>query len=174
MVRTFHIHVSHPGVQLTEIGLTGKNENPAPFSEILDSMAHQILLSRLHGSCHSHDRLRSEGYSLEHPPDTGTLKSTKPHGSDIPYRKFLAAPRPGDVTFGRKKVAIVLECELVETTDRCSLIAFISAVDFFTGEVLINSYVQPDEEVVNWLTPTTGISYLTMDQDWKEGNAFEC
>ena len=43
-------------------------------------------------------------------------------------------------------------------------IAFLSAVDFLTGEILINNYVQPTKKVINWNTRSSGLTSSIMNR----------
>ena len=61
---------------------------------------------------------------------------------------------------------------MVETTVSISALAFLTALDFLTGEVLINSYVAPTAPVTNWLTPVGGITPEAMDAAITDGEAF--
>jgi DNA polymerase III epsilon subunit-like protein len=61
---------------------------------------------------------------------------------------------------------------MIETTVSTSVLAFITAIDFLTGEVLINSYVAPTAPVTNWLTPVSGITPEAMDAAITDGKAF--
>lgn len=61
---------------------------------------------------------------------------------------------------------------MIETTVSTSVLAFITAIDFLTGEVLINSYVAPTAPATNWLTPVTGITPEAMDAAIVDGKAF--
>ncbi|OJJ60009.1 hypothetical protein ASPSYDRAFT_44416 [Aspergillus sydowii CBS 593.65] len=50
-------------------------------------------------------------------------------------------------------------------------VAFFSAVDFFTGEVLIHKYVQPTKRVVHWRTKVSGITPMAMNAAARAGQA---
>ena len=43
-------------------------------------------------------------------------------------------------------------------------IAFLSAVDFLTGEILINNYVKPSKKVTNWNTRSSGLTPSIMNR----------
>ncbi|KAJ5218373.1 Exonuclease RNase T/DNA polymerase III [Penicillium cinerascens] len=52
-------------------------------------------------------------------------------------------------------------------------LAFISAIDFLTGEVLISRYVNPVEDVVDWRTKFSGMTQVIMAGAIASGAAFE-
>ncbi|KAL3478117.1 ribonuclease H-like domain-containing protein [Aspergillus californicus] len=65
--------------------------------------------------------------------------------------------------FSKKRKAIVLDCEMVGVGEWClDELAFLSAVDFFTGEVLIHGYVQPTQKVTQWRSRYSGVTRQAM------------
>lgn len=57
--------------------------------------------------------------------------------------------------------AIVLDCEMVTCGDHAE-VAYLSAIDFLTGEVLTDSHVQPTSKVTKWNTHWSGVSVASM------------
>ena len=57
--------------------------------------------------------------------------------------------------------AIVLDCEMVACGDHAE-IAYLSAIDFLTGEVLIDNHVQLRSKVTKWKTRWGGVSVASM------------
>ncbi|KAJ5426112.1 hypothetical protein N7465_001182 [Penicillium sp. CMV-2018d] len=124
-----------------------------------------LILNYLLSTCHSPERLHSQGYNA---PRTINTQSCANHGE--PHQHHMD-PRPTNPNPNHRK-AIVLDCEMIETTVCASELVFITAIDFLTGEVLINSYVTPNAPVTNWLTPVSGITQEKMDTAIAEGNVF--
>ncbi|RAH67607.1 exonuclease, partial [Aspergillus aculeatinus CBS 121060] len=75
--------------------------------------------------------------------------------------------------------AVVIDCEMVMAEDPYGRgrsyngLAYLAAVDFLTGEVLIKRYVRPAGRVTRWMTQITGISPGTMNAAIRHGQAFE-
>ena len=57
-----------------------------------------------------------------------------------------------------KRVAAVIDCEMVGVHMGYSELARLSAVDFFSGETLVDRFVDPKEKVVDWRTPYSGVT----------------
>jgi DNA polymerase III epsilon subunit-like protein len=68
-----------------------------------------------------------------------------------------------------KRAAVVIDCEMVETTRVKNELARLSAVDFVTGEVLINDLVYPDGDVVDWRSRITGLNPHLMNDALQRG-----
>ncbi|KAJ5816314.1 RNA exonuclease [Penicillium robsamsonii] len=139
---------------------------PAPSTQVfpltnLDPLE-QILLHRyILGRCHPVQRLRHQGYSVPEFIDTrACLESGKPHQSHNFSRGLM------------RRKAIVIDCNMVETIKSTTELAFIVAIDFLTGEVLVNGYVAPTVPVTDWLTPVSGIIQEKLDAAISEGKAF--
>jgi len=63
-----------------------------------------------------------------------------------------------------KRAAVVLDCEMVGIGNGRSEAVQVCAVDFLTGEVLVDTYVIPNEHVYDWRTRVSGVSRgLLMD-----------
>ncbi|KAJ6035882.1 ribonuclease H-like protein [Penicillium herquei] len=52
-------------------------------------------------------------------------------------------------------------------------LAFISAIDFLTGDILISGYVAPSEVVLDWRSEITGITETVMESAKISGAAFK-
>ncbi|KAL2705079.1 hypothetical protein AAEP93_000329 [Penicillium crustosum] len=131
----------------------------------LEPLEQTLIIRYLLATCHSPKRLHSQGYNTPKTINTkACVHQNKPHQHHID-------PRPANPN-SRHRKAIVLDCEMIETTVCTSELAFITAIDFLTGEVLINSYVTPTAPVTNWLTPVSGITQEKMDTAIAEGNVF--
>ena len=51
-----------------------------------------------------------------------------------------------------------MDCEMAGTKGSRSEVVAICAIDFLTGEVLVNSLVKPQQRIVNWRSDITGVS----------------
>lgn len=131
----------------------------------LEPLEQTLIIRYLLAKCHSPQRLYSQGYNT---PRTINTKACVNQGE--PHQHHID-PHPTNPNSTHRK-AIVLDCELIETTVCTSELAFITAIDFLTGEILINSYVTPTAPVTNWLTPVSGITQEKMDTAIAEGNVF--
>ncbi|OCL11475.1 ribonuclease H-like protein, partial [Glonium stellatum] len=64
---------------------------------------------------------------------------------------------------------VALDCEMVGVKGGRSELALLSAVDYITGEVLINTFVYPNVKVVDWRTCFSGITPSAMNLAKSEG-----
>jgi DNA polymerase III epsilon subunit-like protein len=68
--------------------------------------------------------------------------------------------------------AIAIDCEMVGVRNGRQTLAFLSAVDFLTGEVLISRYVNPDGAVIDWRYRFSGVTQAIMTSAVVSGAAF--
>lgn len=129
------------------------------------------MLKYLTARCHSLERLKKQGY---------LTASTTMTGNPYPYRScvrrtdFRESPRPIPIPegFGQmKRQAVTIDCEMVQVARGQRELAFISVVDFLTGEVLINNYVQPQCKVTNWKSDISGVTPSAVDAAVAGGRA---
>ncbi|KAL4966367.1 ribonuclease H-like domain-containing protein [Aspergillus stella-maris] len=85
---------------------------------------------------------------------------------------FTHSPRTLRYTTSRRK-ALALDCEMVLVEGERTELAFLSVVDFFTGDVLINNYVKPTKRVINWSTRYSGITRTAMNAAIAAGQALD-
>ncbi|ENH74857.1 RNA exonuclease 3 [Fusarium oxysporum f. sp. cubense race 1] len=112
-----------------------------------------IIYDRLIIKCHSSERLRKESYVLG--------KETRENARQAAITKqTIMASYPSSLKPKRK--AIALHCEMAGVVNGESEIISICAIDFFTGEVLINSLVKPHEPIIDWRTNIHGIRPATL------------
>ncbi|CRL20691.1 Polynucleotidyl transferase, ribonuclease H fold [Penicillium camemberti] len=131
----------------------------------LEPLEQTLIIRYLLATCHSAQRLHSQGYNVPRIINTkACMNEGEPHQHHID-------PQPTNPNSTHRK-AIVLDCAMIETTVCTNELAFITAIDFLTGEVLINSYVSPTAPVTDWLTPVSGITHEKMDAALTEGNVF--
>ncbi|KAI8628211.1 ribonuclease H-like domain-containing protein [Xylariaceae sp. FL1651] len=78
-------------------------------------------------------------------------------------------PFPAAIPGYTKRKAIAIDCEMVGVAnersalaDERSELALLCAVDFLTGETLVNVFVRPHQPVINWRTKFSGVSPVAM------------
>ncbi|KAL4866238.1 hypothetical protein BDV12DRAFT_173319 [Aspergillus spectabilis] len=73
--------------------------------------------------------------------------------------------------------AVVLDCEMVgvlgANNRETSEVVRLSAVDFLTGEVLIDTYVSPKGHVISWRTKFSGVNASILREQKQRGNVIE-
>ncbi|KAF5694692.1 RNA exonuclease [Fusarium denticulatum] len=112
-----------------------------------------VIYDRLILKCHSSDRLRKEGYVLKEETRDNARQS-------VITKKTITASSPSSLEPKRKAVA--LDCEMAGVRNSQSEIISICVIDFFTGELLINSLVKPNEPIIDWRTHIHGIRPATL------------
>lgn len=60
---------------------------------------------------------------------------------------------------------------MVQTRENPKELAFLSAIDFLTGEVLMHSHVEPASKVINWKSEISGITPAGMNAAIAKGEA---
>lgn len=88
-----------------------------------------------------------------------------------PDSKRAPAQAPGL----QKRLAIALDCEMIGTGPNGSVseLARLSALDFFTGELLIDSLVRPLRAVTDWRTRFSGITAAAMEAAVQSGDVLD-
>ena len=74
------------------------------------------------------------------------------------YDEFMPPPPPSDGPSPCFVDAVALDCEMVMARSAGSVLARATLVRAPTGEVLIDTYVKPQEEVVDYVTKYSGIT----------------
>ncbi|WEW61489.1 hypothetical protein PRK78_006979 [Emydomyces testavorans] len=139
---------------------------------------HGDLLNLLSQHCHSLDELpksyRLEEYNQQEIDGYGRCKKcngndskgcvTSPrHDFASPHKEFAARLQKTLITplcqnsHIPKRAAIALDCEMVGTFEGDHPVC-LSAVDYLTGEVLINCLIQPLIRVTDWRSRFTGLT----------------
>jgi DNA polymerase III epsilon subunit-like protein len=73
-----------------------------------------------------------------------------------------------------KRSAVALDCEMIGVGDNNdSEVARISVIDYLTGEILIDTLVQPLQRVTNWRTKYSGISKKIMATAINQGKVLQ-
>ncbi|KAH6970145.1 ribonuclease H-like domain-containing protein [Fusarium avenaceum] len=108
-------------------------------------------------NCHPNQRLKRQGYIL---PDhlNGGFNITQKNANII--RQSIATPAPN--AFFPKRKAIALDCEMAGVQGGASELVSICVVDFFSGEILLNSLVKPRQPIIDWRTEIHGIGPANM------------
>ncbi|XPS71775.1 hypothetical protein M3J09_003951 [Ascochyta lentis] len=78
---------------------------------------------------------------------------------------------PSHSTTVRRRHAVALDCEMVRISSNVSELARISAIDYLTGEILIDTLVQPLHHVTDWRTQWSGVTAQAMNAAVKSGTA---
>lgn len=115
------------------------------------------ILQKLLSHCHSMSTLQRHGYSCAEagseqgkPTPPGRLQATVDEAMPLPLRQSNR---------GRQiRKAVVLDCEMVGVQGGANELVSLTAVDFLTGEMIVNSLVKPQQPVVDWRTQIHGIS----------------
>ncbi|KAL4778108.1 ribonuclease H-like domain-containing protein, partial [Aspergillus varians] len=72
-----------------------------------------------------------------------------------------------------KRKAVVLDCEMVGVLDandrEASEVVRVSAVDFLSGQVLVDTYVQPLERIISWRTRYSGVTRALLTDMKRQG-----
>ena len=71
-----------------------------------------------------------------------------------------------------KRAAVIMDCEMVGIDGDYSELARISVVDYFSGETLIDRFVQPREKVRDWRTRYSGVTPDLLAQARHRGQLF--
>ncbi|KAJ6114521.1 hypothetical protein N7486_000299 [Penicillium sp. IBT 16267x] len=128
----------------------------------------QVLLDDLMSKCHPASTLLAHRFTI---PCDGTAKRNKTTEKSIPLGELVTLPIPSPAQLKRK--AIVMDCEMVSLSRGRMELAFLTAIDFLTGEILINHYVQPRGEVVNWNTQYSGVTRQAMTEAMCSGKGLQ-
>ncbi|ETS86191.1 hypothetical protein PFICI_00019 [Pestalotiopsis fici W106-1] len=129
-------------------------ENDYSILSLLDATNAENLLK---AQRHSADCLVQHGYFLA---DVSGMTFHCSKQLDAPTTVFFRSPSPSFLTPKRK--AVVLDCAMVGCIDGRDEAVQLCALDFFTGEVLINSIVKPWQQIIDWRTKITGLSPADM------------
>ncbi|CAJ0555313.1 Ff.00g053780.m01.CDS01 [Fusarium sp. VM40] len=107
--------------------------------------------------CHPNERLKREGYIL--PDDLNRGFNITQKNANI-IRQSIATPAP-NALFPKRK-AVALDCEMAGVRGGASELVSTCIVDFFSGEILLNSLVKPRQQIPDWRTQIHGIGPAKM------------
>jgi DNA polymerase III epsilon subunit-like protein len=144
-----------------------QNEN---YHVVLEPLEQNLIFRYLSARCHSDTRLAKFGYTFQ--PNIN--ESHKRPSKQCPIKRglFREVPRFSTDNFPKRR-AIVIDCEMVQVEEGRRELAFLTAIDFLTGEVLIDNYVQPKTKVVNWDSRFSGVTPSAMNKAVKKGTALK-
>ncbi|KAJ5651902.1 hypothetical protein N7507_009328 [Penicillium longicatenatum] len=173
--------MQHTDITATETNLFTLGLGPVtkPLSSITNSTSAaiqpaslpprlQVLLDDLMSKCHPASTLLSHRFTI---PYGGTAKRMNTTKKSIPLGELVTLPTPSPGQSKRK--AIAMDCEMVTLSGGRSELAFLTALDFLTGEILIDHYVQPRGEVVNWNTSYSGVTRRAMAEAMRTGKGLQ-
>lgn len=146
---------------------TSQNEH---YHVTLEPLEQNLIFRYLSARCHSDTRLAKHGYTFQ----PSLNDSHKRPSKQCPIKRglFREVPRFSTDTLTRRR-AIVLDCEMVQVEEGRRELAFLTAIDFLTGEVLVDNYVQPKSKVVNWDSRFSGVTPGAMNKAVKKGTALK-
>ncbi|KAE8414256.1 ribonuclease H-like domain-containing protein [Aspergillus pseudocaelatus] len=137
------------------------------FFMTLTPAEQELVYADLLTKCHSPVRLHKQGYTMA---SQAQDNQANPKKATVARNRFLETPILN--LYGTRR-AVVLDCEMVQVRRWQREVAFLSAVDFLTGEVLINNYVRPTGKVTDWTTRISGITPATMAEAVARGQALD-
>jgi DNA polymerase III epsilon subunit-like protein len=70
-----------------------------------------------------------------------------------------------------KRRAVAFDCEMAGTRGGIGTVILLSAVDYLTGETLVNAFVQPTGKVVDWRSRVSGVTPQDMEAAIARGEA---
>ena len=117
-------------------------------------------------------------YSCCGKPGKG-CQSRPTHSYGLPDPKYQEfATTPDGSLEGPKRRAVALDCEMVtvQTTTvpyKASELIFFCAVDYLTGETLMNIHVRPQRKVIDWCTRYSGVTAHTMAEAEAQGQTLD-
>ncbi|CAG8183104.1 unnamed protein product [Penicillium salamii] len=129
-------------------------------------MDREVVLQKLLDFSHYGPRLEAEGYRLH------TIYPPKFYNSTIPRHQYKYSPIVPRDTPGIRAV-LVVDCEVVKNKNNLRMLASVSAIDFFTKEILVNSLVEPAGEVVDWLSHRSGVTQKKMKSARRSGTIMQ-
>lgn len=123
------------------------------------------VFNQLSAKCHSVEILEKEGYILDVEKGPATKKQ-KPRPS---LADFQQTPQIQRATIKRR--AVVVDCEMAETSDGSDELVSLYVMDFLTGETLIDSLVIPSRPITDWRAKIHGIDATIMSEAGAHQNA---
>lgn len=134
----------------------------------LEPLEQSLMLRYLRSKCHSQNRRQTQNYLLGPGPLRNKQRPVKGSIATYHFREVPPIDRPAR----RLCQAIAIDCEMVGVKQGRQALAFLGAVDFLTGEVLLSRFVVPSEEVVDWRSQFSGVSEPIMTAAHRSGAAF--
>ncbi|KAF4772638.1 hypothetical protein HAV15_012282 [Penicillium sp. str.  len=163
--------VSMPVLNINEgpiLALPGVAPSTAAYPTDMNLLEQNLILRYLRSRCHTWNRLETEGYIIG---PTTIRNKKRPRKGSIPTYQFRETPRM-ELQAAGTICAIAIDCEMVGVRNGRQALAFLSAINFLTGEVLISRYVNPSEEVLDWRYKFSGVTQGIMTSAVASGAAF--
>lgn len=100
--------------------------------------------------------------------------------AEIVSRAIALASTPVRDSTSPKRAAVALDCEMAAVRGAFSEVVSLCAIDYLTGEVLVDTLVSPTTEVIEWATSVSGVSAEKMQaavearralKGWEEARA---
>lgn len=110
------------------------------------------ILQKLVSRCHPKSTLQRHGYSI---PGAGDEPASPAHAQRT---EDDTLPLRQNDRRNEARKAVVLDCEMVGVEGGASELVSLTAIDFLSGELIVNSLVRPRQPVVDWRTQIHGIS----------------
>lgn len=115
------------------------------------------ILQKLLSRCHSRGTLKRHGYIV--PEANSDNERSRSSGlAQATENEMLTPPLRQNDRCRTIHKAVVLDCEMVGVQGGANELVSLTAVDFLTGEMIVNSLVKPQQPVVDWRTQIHGIS----------------
>ncbi|CAG8905118.1 unnamed protein product [Penicillium nalgiovense] len=146
----------------------GPYTSTAAYPTDMNLLEQNLILRYLRSRCHTWNRLETEGYIIG---PTTIRNKKRPRKGSIPTYQFRETPRM-ELQAAGTICAIAIDCEMVGVRNGRQALAFLSAINFLTGEVLISRYVNPSEEVLDWRYKFSGVTQGIMTSAVASGAAF--
>ncbi|KAI0475663.1 ribonuclease H-like domain-containing protein [Xylariaceae sp. FL0804] len=101
----------------------------------------------------------------------GQNRGGQNRGRDMENRALFQPTPPPHPARGLRRAAVVIDCEMVQLADGRKDLVKLCAVDFVTGEILIDALVQPTGRIANFLTRYTGVTSIMLNEARRRGRA---
>lgn len=113
------------------------------------------ILQKLLSRCHTRSTLQRHGYSI---PEVGSNPEVLGSPERAQTTEDETLPLRQNERRSKIHKAVVLDCEMVGVEGGANELVSLTAIDFLTGEMIIDSLVKPQQSVVDWRTQIHGIS----------------
>ncbi|KAF8252026.1 hypothetical protein K440DRAFT_578380 [Wilcoxina mikolae CBS 423.85] len=87
------------------------------------------------------------------------------------YQEYSPTPPHSRRTTTRKRLAVVLDCEMAGVVGGAGELILLCVADYLTGETLLNTLVRPTMPVVDWRTRVSGVTQQAMTTAISRGEA---
>ncbi|KAE8377556.1 ribonuclease H-like protein [Aspergillus bertholletiae] len=134
---------------------------------VLGPCEQDSIYQELQAKCHPISRLTAQRFTM-----SSTPKHWNPGNGVMTVRDFRHTPY-SIVKRHEKRKVVVIRCEMVTVFPGLRHIASIAAVDFLTGDQLLNQYVYPMSRIVNYNSRYRGIIAAMMDAAQTNGTALQ-